>query len=144
MADDELSPLVAAVLQQRGITADDRLPRMCALFKDRCDTTVALADWAAVFYADIAPSEAELTQHVTAAVRPALATLRDKLAGVTTWDRASIAATFKEVLALHALKMPQLAMPVRVLVMGMAHTPSVDAVLALAGREMVLARLRTG
>jgi glutamyl-tRNA synthetase len=28
-------------------SADDRLPRICALFKDRCDTTVALAQWAA-------------------------------------------------------------------------------------------------
>ncbi|MGH8820644.1 MAG: glutamate--tRNA ligase, partial [Rhodoferax sp.] len=143
MTDDTLAPLVAAVLRQRGITADERLPRMCALFKDRCDTTVALADWAAAFYADVTPTEFELAQHVTDAVRPALVTLREKLAGVT-WDKASIAAAIKEVLALHAIKMPQLAMPVRVLVMGTAHTPSVDAVLELAGRETVLARLPAG
>ena len=143
MADDALAPLVAAVLRQRGITADDRLPRMCALFKDRCDTTVALADWAAAFYADVTPTESELAQYVTDAVRPALATLHQKLSSVT-WDKASIAAAIKEVLAMHALKMPQLAMPVRVLVMGTAHTPSVDAVLELAGRETVLARLPAG
>ena len=140
-ADDALAPLVAALLQRRGITADDRLPRICALFKDRCETTVALADWAAAFYADVAPAEADIAQHVTDAVRPALLTLREKLAGVA-WDKASIAAAIKEVLATHGLKMPQLAMPVRVLVMGAAHTPSVDAVLELAGREMVLARLQ--
>ena len=38
--------------------------------------------------------------------------------------------------------MPQLAMPVRVLVMGTPQTPSVDAVLALHRREKVLARLQ--
>ena len=38
--------------------------------------------------------------------------------------------------------MPQLAMPVRVLVMGTAQTPSLDAVLALFEREIVLERLR--
>jgi glutamyl-tRNA synthetase len=38
--------------------------------------------------------------------------------------------------------MPQLAMPVRVLVLGTPQTPSVDAVLALSRRELVLDRLR--
>jgi glutamyl/glutaminyl-tRNA synthetase len=47
------------------------------------------------------------------------------------WDKAAIAAAIKEVLAAHGMKMPQLAMPVRVLVMGTAQTPSLDAVLAL-------------
>ncbi|MBU6502789.1 MAG: glutamate--tRNA ligase [Burkholderiales bacterium] len=136
-----LAPLVAALLQRRGITADERLPRICALFKDRCETTVALADWAAAFYADVAPAEADVAQHVTDAVRPALLALREKLASVA-WDKASIAVAIKEVLATHGLKMPQLAMPVRVLVMGAAHTPSVDAVLELAGRDLVLARLQ--
>jgi glutamyl-tRNA synthetase len=46
------------------------------------------------------------------------------------------------VLAEHGLKMPQLAMPVRVLVMGTAQTPSVDAMLALHRREKVSQRLR--
>jgi len=45
------------------------------------------------------------------------------------------------VLAAQGLKMPQLAMPVRVLVMGRAQTPSLDAVLALCSREQVLQRL---
>jgi glutamyl-tRNA synthetase len=46
MADDALAPLVAAQLQKQGITADGRLAAICGLFKDRCDTTVALAKWA--------------------------------------------------------------------------------------------------
>ena len=44
-------------------------------------------------------------------------------------------------LAAHGLKMPALAMPVRVLVMGTAQTPSLDAVLELVPREIVLERL---
>ena len=141
MADDALAPLVRAQLQRRGIAADDRLPAICALFKDRSDTTVVLADWAARFYADVTPKAEEVVQHVTDAIRPALQLLRDKLAACA-WDKPSIAAAIKEVLAACAIKMPQLAMPVRVLVMGTAHTPSVDAVLELVGREKVLARLQ--
>ena len=142
MTDDALTPLVAAVLQKRGIVADERLPRICGLFKDRCDTTLVLADWAAAFYADIIPNRDEVEKHVTEAVKPALALLIEKLA-TCTWDKQSIAAAIKEVLAACSLKMPQLAMPVRVLVMGTAHTPSLDAVLELTEREKVLRRLQT-
>ncbi|PKO44395.1 MAG: glutamate--tRNA ligase [Betaproteobacteria bacterium HGW-Betaproteobacteria-3] len=141
MADDALASQVAPFLQRRGITPDARLAPICGLFKDRCDTLVALADGAAAFYVDVTPAQAEKAQHVTEAIKPALAALADKLASVS-WDKAAIAAALKEVLAAHSLKMPQLAMPVRVLVMGTAQTPSLDAVLALSSRDMVLARLR--
>jgi glutamyl-tRNA synthetase len=141
MADDALAVLVAPFLQQRGITADDRLPRICGLFKDRCDTLVVLAGWAAGYYADVTPTAADLAQHVTDAVKPSVALLADKLANVS-WDKASIGAAIKEVLVAHGLKMPQLAMPVRVLVLGTPQTPSLDAVLELASRDIVLTRLR--
>lgn len=141
-ADEVLAPLVQAQLQKRGISADARLPRICALFKDRCDTTVVLADWAAVFYADVQPSEADIVQHVTDAVKPALHMLSDKLAACA-WDKAGIAAIIKEVLTACSLKMPHLAMPVRVLVAGNAHTPSLDSMLELFDREKVISRLKT-
>ena len=64
-----------------------------------------------------------------------------KLDELASWDKASIAGALKAVLASSGLKMPQLAMPVRVLVAGRAQTPSIDAVLELLGRETVLARL---
>jgi len=141
-ADAELAPLVAAQLKKRGIDTDDRLTAICALFKDRCETMVALADWAAAFYADVSPSEADRAQHLTDAVKPAIATLADKLATLSTWDKAAIAAAIKETLAAHSLKMPALAMPVRVLVMGTPQTPSVDAVLAIFSKEKVIERLK--
>ncbi|MGJ7564565.1 glutamate--tRNA ligase [Variovorax sp. GB1R11] len=138
---DELAPLVAAQLQKRGIVADERLPAICTLFKDRCDTTVALADWAAAFYADVTVSEADRAQHITEAVKPAIATLAEKLM-TATWDKASIAVMIKEVLAAHSMKMPMLAMPVRLLVMGTSQTPSLDAVLEIFSKEKVIERLK--
>ena len=141
MDDAALAPLVAAQLRQQGIEPDERLPAIVGLFKDRCDTTVALADWARAFYADVTPSAEDLAKHVTDAVKPAIATLADKLASVE-WTGPAISAAIKETLAAHSLKMPQLAMPVRVLVMGTPQTPSLDAVLALMTREKVSQRLR--
>ena len=42
---------------------------------------------------------------------------------------------------IRGLKMPQVAMPLRHIVTGRTQTPSIDAVLELLGREMVLTRL---
>ena len=141
MGDAELAALVAEILGKRGITSDERLARICGLFKDRCDTLLVLADWAAAFYVDVTPSDAERAQHITEAIRPVLQTLAQKLADCA-WDKASISAAIKETIGAHSVKMPQLAMPVRVLVMGTAQTPSLDAVLELQNRQNVLARLQ--
>ncbi|MDO5290999.1 MAG: glutamate--tRNA ligase [Pseudomonadota bacterium] len=142
MDDTALAALVAEQLRTRGITADERLPAICALFKDRCDTTVALADWAQAYYADVEPNPQDLAQHVTDAVKPAITALAARLQTVEEWTAPAIAAAIKQTLAEHSLKMPQLAMPVRVLVMGTPQTPSVDAMLALHRREKILQRLQ--
>ena len=143
-SDASLAALAAAQLARRGIeaAADERLERLCALFKDRCTTTVELADWIGMYFVDVQPRAEDLATHVTDNVKPAIVALRDKL-GDAAWDKASIAAAIKSTLAEHGLKMPQLAHAVRVLVCGRSQTPSLDAVLELFTREQVLFRLRT-
>ncbi|MFO1193977.1 MAG: glutamate--tRNA ligase [Rhodoferax sp.] len=143
--DTALAVLVAQQLQrhhQIDARAEARLPRICALFKDRCDTTVALAQWAAGFYAEVPVPPAELGKHVTPTVLPAVQLLATRLADCP-WDKAAIAGCIKQVLAECGLKMPQLAMAVRVLLLGTSQTPSLDAVLELFLRETVLERLGT-
>ncbi|MGE4239468.1 glutamate--tRNA ligase [Ramlibacter sp.] len=140
MSDEALAVHVEAHLKQRGIAPDARLAAICGLFKDRCDTTVALADWAQRFYQPIVPDAEEAAKHLTDTVKPAVAMLAKMLEG-GEWTKEAIGVSVKETLRATGLKMPQLAMPVRVLVMGTAQTPSLDAVLALCTREQVLARL---
>jgi len=143
-ADDaRLATLVTAQLSRRGLGAPQRLEAMCALYKDRCSTTVALADWLAMYVSPVQPSEADRAQHLTDAVKPAVLTLADKLEALAVWDKASISAAIKETTAAHGLKMPQLAIPVRVLACGRSQTPSVDAVLELFDKEILLNRLRS-
>jgi len=138
MPDGELAQRVQPHL--KGLVTDERLIGICGLFKDRCDTLVALAGWVRAFYEDVQPKAEDLAQHLTPAVVPALDLLAAKLQNVE-WTASAISAAFKEVLAEAGLKMPQLAMPVRVLVMGTPQTPSVDQVLFLCGREKVLSRI---
>jgi glutamyl-tRNA synthetase len=143
-ADDaRLAALVAQQFAKRGLSVpvDEGLAAQCALFKDRCSTTVELADWLSMYHGPVQASKEEHAAHVTDAVRPALAALRARLADVA-WDRTAIGHAIKETIGEHKLKMPQLAMPVRVLVCGRAQTPSVDAVLALFDRKTVVSRLQ--
>jgi glutamyl-tRNA synthetase len=144
-ADTALAPLVREQLGQRGIDvpAGFALEQAIALFKDRCATTVELADWLSLYFVEAQPSAEEVAQHVTPAVRPALATLGERLLALPSWDKAGIAAALKATLGEHGLKMPQLAIPVRLLVCGRAQTPSVDAVLELFSKEVVAKRLQS-
>lgn len=140
-----LLPLVREQLARlgAGVAADAAwLEPAVLLFRDRCSTTVELAEWLRMYAVEkVEPSAEDVATHVTEAVRPALATLADRLAEAS-WDKAGIAQAIKQTLADHGLKMPQLAHAVRVQVCGRAQTPSVDAVLALFPRETVLTRLR--
>ena len=67
----------------------------------------------------------------------------DFAAGIATvaWEAPAIGALIKETVAKHGLKMPKLAMPLRVLLTGQTQTPSVDAIIALIGRQKVLQKL---
>ncbi|MEY2657684.1 MAG: hypothetical protein RLZZ395_1426 [Pseudomonadota bacterium] len=140
LSGEDLAARVTPFLAREGITPDARLRGICDLFKDRCDTLVVLAHWARAFYADVTPVADEYAKHVTDAVRPAIAQLAERLQSCA-WEAPAIATAIKDTLTACQLKMPQLAMPVRVLVMGTAQTPSLDAVLALSTKEIVLARL---
>jgi glutamyl-tRNA synthetase len=141
-ADAQLAVFVEHELKKRGVRPDLRLAGICGLFKDRCDTILALADWAQKFYEPVQPDAEERAKHVTETVKPALDMLARMLEDAP-WTKDDINAAIKEVLRATGLKMPQLAMPVRVLVMGTAQTPSLDAVLALCERDTVIDRLRS-
>jgi len=149
MSDDALAAQVAPRMGKRGVAAQapgsPDLAAACGLFKDRAGTLEELADLVSMLWLEPAQTNLSLAQELAAQIkpeaRPALQTLAQRLE-LCQWDKVSIAAVFKEVLAAHGLKMPQLAVPVRLTVFGRSQTPSVDAMLALMSRDVVLRRLR--
>ena len=138
----ELAAQVAARLAARGVdtAAGPDLENAVALYVDRSNTLNVLADTVEVFYVPVHPSPDLLAQHLSAEVLPALADFATGLAEVT-WDAPAISALIKETVARHGLKMPKLAMPLRVILTGQAQTPSVDAVILLIGRNRVRQKL---
>ena len=144
LPDEQLVNLVAPFVQQQGVSLDAaRTLKACALFKDRCSTLVELAGWIALIEKGAVASPEDMATHVTTAVQPALATLAQALCDCE-WSKPALAAVIKQVLTDTGLKMPQLAMPVRVLLLGTPQTPSLDAVIELMPRQVVLDRLNGG
>jgi glutamyl-tRNA synthetase len=142
---ERLAQLAQPKLERDGARFDGApaLPTVLGLMKERVNTINELADAAMLFYRDPQPDPELLALHLTDAVRAALATFAERAASVE-WNKAALAAMLKEVLAAHSLKMPQLAMPLRLLLTGQLQTPAIDAVLELFGRDVVLARVQKG
>ena len=142
-ADNErLAKLTQPFLEKAGCVVAQGAPLagVVALLKERVSTIVELADAAVYFYRPVEASTELKQQHYVADIKPALADLQLRLAAVE-WNRATINDAIKAVVAEHKLKMPKLVMPLRVMVAGVAQTPSIDATLELIGREQVLARM---
>jgi glutamyl-tRNA synthetase len=141
----ELAQLAMPELERDGAQLDGgpSLPEVIGLLKDRANTVNELADAAMLFYREPKPDPALVIQHLTDAARVALRQFATAAADID-WTREAISALMKQVLADCQLKMPQLAMPLRLLVTGQLQTPSVDAVLFLFGRDKVLSRLNAG
>jgi glutamyl-tRNA synthetase len=138
----ELAAMVRTRLAARGVdlAAGPDLEKAVALYVDRSNTLNVLTDEVEVFYVPVHPAPELLAQHLADEARPALAEFAAGLAGVA-WETPAIAALIKETVARHGLKMPKLAMPLRVILTGQAQTPSVDAVIEMLGRDRALARL---
>jgi glutamyl-tRNA synthetase len=139
----QFNPEKLAWLNQQYIKAapDERLsaltgiaPPIVALLKERAQSLPQLADEAKMF--THYPSEPPAVEFD----RKAFQMLKARLATVP-WQRAAINEAVKEVVKSSGLKMPALAMPLRMMMTGRPQTPSIDAVLELLGRDTVLLRL---
>ncbi|MGZ8340088.1 MAG: glutamate--tRNA ligase [Telluria sp.] len=142
-ADNErLAVLARPLMEEQGASFEGNPPlaAVFGLMKERANTVNELAEAAMLFYREPQPDAALMAQHLTDAVKPALAQFAARVADVE-WTKEAIAAMIKEVLAANGLKMPQMAMPLRLVITGQLQTPAIDAVLQIVGRDTVLARV---
>jgi glutamyl-tRNA synthetase len=133
---------VASRLARRGVDPEGGAPleKVVALYQERATNLNELADALEPFCVVVHPSAEMIESHLTDAARAALKVLRDKLA-TCTWEKAAISGAMKETLAACGLKMPQVAIPLRVVLLGQPQSPAIDAVVEVFGRDEVLARL---
>ncbi len=141
----EPSRLAAEVLrrwQANGLTppAELDLDRALGLYRERVANLNELADALRPFVQTPHPAVELLAQHLNDNVRSALATLRAKFVDLA-WEAPALSAAIKETIGAHAMKMPQLAIPLRVVLLGQPQSPAIDAVLEVLGREAVCERI---
>ena len=140
-----LGTLLSAQLARHGVAvAGGANPAAVAeLLRERVPTLAEMAEESIYFYRAIHPSSELKAQHLGAAARPAIEALLARFADVD-WTRSALGSAIKEAATKHGLKLPQVMMPLRVLVAGQPSTPAVDAVLEILGREETCRRLLAG
>lgn len=119
------------------------LPNLAAvidLYKERAHTLNELASSIAYFYQKPVIDQAAAEKHLTVEIKPAMLKLTDALATVE-WQAEAIHHILNDVVTEFQLKFPKVAMPLRVMLTGIAQSPSIDQVMALLGRDEVIARM---
>jgi glutamyl-tRNA synthetase len=138
--DADLAALVAPRIERAGgkLGGGPDLPAVVALLKERSETLAALAGEAMMFYSEPAATR----DAVTAEARPALTEVAAAFSALGDWRAEAIMGAIQAVIDKHKLKLPKLAMPLRMIVFGRTQTPNLGPVLALAGKKRVLERLQ--
>lgn len=139
---NRLAKLAAPFLERDNceISNGPNLSKIVNLLKERVDTIEELADAAVYFFRPLEPSSDLKAQHFNLEVKPVLDSLIEKFT-VIEWNYETIHSEIKKTANKFEMKLPKLAMPLRVMVTGEAQTPSIAAVLELLGREETLKRM---
>jgi glutamyl-tRNA synthetase len=137
----ELAKRVTPRMKEEGFVAGcgPDLAAVCDLLKDRANTLEELAEAAAMFYVEATPDPAALAEKLHGTVPDALRDLAARLPDEFDAKQASVIT--KEVLLAHGLKMPQLAMALRLILLGRTETPSIDQVLVVLGKHRVVQQI---
>ncbi len=122
------------------VSEQPQLSAVLDLYKERVHTLNELATNIAYFYQKPVIDEASAEKHLTAEIKPVIYLLATLLKTVD-WQAEHIHHAINEIVTQHQLKFPKVAMPLRVLLTGIAQSPSIDQVMALLGRDEVIARI---
>ncbi|MFT5260575.1 MAG: glutamyl-tRNA synthetase [Saprospiraceae bacterium] len=114
------------------------------MLQERAQTMEEMADQCHYLYSDnIEYEENAAKKHLRPVAKEAMENALIKLSAVPDWRREAIDAALKETLEELDLKLPKLALPLRVAVAGTAATPSIDLTLQMVGKQRVLDRMTT-
>lgn len=139
---DVLAKDIALRLGRMGVVVTEQpvLKDAIALYRDRANTLVELAQSIAYFYSKPQIDAVAQEKHITPDILPAMSTLVAQLSDIA-WTTEAIHEVIQAVVVNNGLKFPKVAMPLRVMLTGGAQSPSIDAVMAILGKAETLARL---
>ena len=118
-----------------------KLNDVLGLYRERANNLNQLAADIVYFYALPQANTVDIEKHISPDILPAIKTLSENLTN-TNWTAEAIHGAINGVVAQYALKFPKIAMPLRVMLTGIAQSPSIDQVMALLGKEETLKRIQ--
>ena len=147
-ADNErLANLVRPRIEARGGVIDGNadLVRVMEITKQRPETLEALADACMIFYRPLT-RDVELVKQVLAdeKSKKAVELFLERTREVEVWNSENIYGVLKSIMDEMGIKMPVIAVPVRVLVFGEKVSPMFDKTLELFGKDTVIANIESG
>lgn len=140
----KLAELVLPFLEKQNIKTaiSENMIKILDLVKERANTMIQLAQEMQYFYVYKNPSDKLINKHIDDSNREVLKNIVDHLDALGDFTKPAIHdiihATAKE----SKLKLGKIMMPIRVLITGTDHSPSIDSILELLGKEESLHRLR--
>lgn len=111
------------------------------LYRERANNLNQLATDVAYFYQVPQANIADVEKHITDDVKPVMQALHQTLKNID-WTAEQIHEAISEAVKENALKFPKIAMPLRVMLAGIAQSPSIDQVMAILGKQEVLKRMQ--
>ncbi|WP_417606884.1 glutamate--tRNA ligase [Oceanimonas baumannii] len=131
-------------MQDQGIDCSQgpALSEVIALYAERCHTLKELAAQSRYLFEDFSEFEAGAAKkHLRPVAAEPLELARVRLAELADWQPAAIHEVINAVAAELELGMGKVGMPLRVAVTGVGQSPAIDGVMALLGKDKVLARI---
>ncbi len=130
-------------LQHIDITQGPAITSVIQLVGERCNTLIELAQQSAYFYQDFSEFEAGAAKkHLRGVAKEPLQLALAKIESLDDWSTESIKQqVITAVCDELEIGMGKIGMPLRVAVTGGGQSPSVDAVMALIGKERVITRI---
>lgn len=137
-----LSDNISKRLESLGVSVQATPPinSVLELYRERANNLNQLATDIAYFYKRPQANEADVEKHITPEIKPVMVALYEKLKN-TVWTAALIHEVINVTVTENALKFPKIAMPLRVMLAGVAQSPSIDQVMEVLGKEEVLNRI---
>ena len=118
----------------------DLLMKSIEIHRERANHLTSLAKDIAYIFEYQKPNPEDFAKHVNDEALIFIKTFQTSLNKID-WTKEAIHNAMNEVVTSHAIKFPKLAMPLRVLLTGIAQSPSIDAVMTILGRDETLKRL---
>ena len=130
-------------LANLGVTIESgpSISSVLELYRERANNLNQLAADIAYFYQVPKVNATDVEKHITPEIKPVMQALHDTLSHAD-WTAEQIHEVVSAAVKENSLKFPKVAMPLRVMLAGIAQSPSIDQVMAILGKEEVLNRIQ--